>query len=113
VFGYSAGMKMRLSIARALMADPALMILDEPTRSLDPVASRFATGLFRRLADEGRAVLHSNHRLDEITAISDRVVAIVHGRVVFYGPPGELGTSPRESADELATLLERAAGKAP
>jgi ABC-2 type transport system ATP-binding protein len=112
VFGYSAGMKMRLSIGRALVGDPALVILDEPTRSLDPVASRFAIGLFRRLADEGRAVLFSNHRLDEVTRIADQVVAIVHGRAVFSGTPAELGTSALESADALAALLEREAGSA-
>jgi ABC-2 type transport system ATP-binding protein len=113
VFGYSAGMKMRLSIARSLMGDPALLILDEPTRSLDPVASRFATNLFRRLADEGRAVLLSNHRLEEVTSVSDRIVAIVHGRVVFSGTPKDLGTSSAEAADALTRLLEQSSSEPP
>lgn len=110
VFGYSAGMKMRLSIARALTGDPALIVLDEPTRSLDPIVSRFAMGLFRRLADEGRGVLLSNHRLDEVIAASDRIVAIVDGAVCFSGTPADLGTSRGEAAQALSDLLEREAG---
>lgn len=113
VFGYSAGMKVRLSICRALLADPALVVLDEPTRSLDPVASRTATRLFRGLAEEGRAVLLSNHRLDEIVAICTRVVAIVHGEVRFEGPPSELAGSPGEASAALSDLLEREAAIRP
>jgi ABC-2 type transport system ATP-binding protein len=109
VFGYSAGMKARLSICRALMADPPLVVLDEPTRSLDPVASRSATRLFRGLADEGRAVLLSNHRLDEVVAICDRIVAIVHGRVCFTGTVDQLAPTPAEAATSLSELLEREA----
>jgi ABC-2 type transport system ATP-binding protein len=107
VFGYSAGMKMRLSIARAMMADPPLLVLDEPTRSLDPLASRSTMRLFRSLADEGRAVLLSNHRLDEVVAVCTRIVAIVHGRVAFTGRPSDLGDSPQEIATALGDLLER------
>ena len=107
VFGYSAGMKMRLSIARAMMADPPLLVLDEPTRSLDPVASRFTVRLFRQLADGGRAILLSNHRLDEVVAVCTRIVAIVHGRVRFFGHPDDLGSTSGEAAGALSDLLER------
>lgn len=109
VFGYSAGMKMRLSIARAMMADPPLLILDEPTRSLDPVASRFTIRLFGDLAQEGRALLLSSHRLDEVVAVCSRIVAIVHGRVCFTGTPRELGESRSEAASALSDILEREA----
>jgi ABC-2 type transport system ATP-binding protein len=109
VFGYSAGMKMRLSIARAMMADPPFLVLDEPTRSLDPVASRFTMRLFRQLADGDRAILLSNHRLDEVVAVCTRIVAIVHGRVCFFGTPGELGQSAGEAALALSDLLEHEA----
>jgi ABC-type multidrug transport system ATPase subunit len=109
VFGYSAGMKMRLSICRALIANPPLIVLDEPTRSLDPIASRTTLRLFRDLADDGRAILLSNHRLDEIVAICTRIVAIVHGQVRFAGAPSELGMSAGDAATALSDLLEREA----
>jgi ABC-2 type transport system ATP-binding protein len=107
VFGFSAGMKMRLSIARAMMAEPPLLVLDEPTRSLDPLASRSTMRLFRSLADDGRAVLLSNHRLDEVVAVCTRIVAIVKGRVAFSGRPQDLADSPQEIATALGDLLER------
>jgi ABC-2 type transport system ATP-binding protein len=112
VFGYSAGMKMRLSIARAMMSDPPLLILDEPTRSLDPVASRVTLKLFREIAEGDRAVLLSSHRLDEIVAICDTVVAIVSGRVSFVGSPTQLGGSGAEAVAALSDLLEREASRA-
>lgn len=107
VFGYSAGMRMRLSIARALMADPALVVLDEPTRSLDPVASRDMTALMAELAAQGRAVLLSNHRLEEVAEVCTRVVAVVHGQVRFCGTPSELDASPAGAARAMSDLLER------
>ncbi len=113
VFGYSAGMKVRLSICRALLADPSLIVMDEPTRSLDPIASRAALQLFRDLADGGRAVLLSNHRLDEIVAVCTRVVVIVHGRVRFDGAPNDLAGSSGEAATALSDLLERESAAVP
>jgi len=110
VFGYSAGMKARLSLARALMANPPLMILDEPTRSLDPVASRGAMRLFQGLADQGRSVLLSNHRLDEVVGVCTRIVAIVAGTVRFHGSAADLGTNPQTAARALSDLLEREVG---
>lgn len=87
VFGYSSGMRSRLNIARSLLADPPVLVLDEPTRSLDPVASAEVGTLLRGLADRGRAVLLSSHRLDEVAAICDRVVVVVGGTVRYTGPP--------------------------
>lgn len=107
VFGYSAGMRMRLSIARALMPDPPLIILDEPTRSLDPVASRFTSSLMTDLAAQGRAVLLSNHRLEEVVSTCDQVVAVVHGQVRFYGAPSDLAGPSSGAAAALSDLLER------
>ncbi len=107
VFGYSAGMRMRLSIGRALMADPPLIVLDEPTRSLDPVASRFTSRLLGDLASEGRAILLSNHRLDEVVETCSQVAAIVHGQLRFLGPPQGFAESPGSAATALSDLLER------
>lgn len=89
-FGYSAGMRSRLSLARAMLMDPPLLLLDEPTRSLDPVAALQVGKLLRGLAESGRAVLFSSHRLDEIGTICDRVVALVDGEVRFTGTAKDL-----------------------
>lgn len=110
VFGYSAGMRMRLSIARALMPDPPLVILDEPTRSLDPIASRLTGSMIGGLAAQGRAVLVSNHRLEEVVTTCDRVVAIVHGQVRYAGATSELAGAATGAARALSDLLEREAG---
>ncbi|MEX1133486.1 MAG: ABC transporter ATP-binding protein [Acidimicrobiia bacterium] len=105
VFGYSAGMRMRLSLARALMANPLLVLLDEPTRSLDPVASSQASSLFRKLAADGHGVIVSNHRLDEVVAVCDRVVALVDGRIRFDGAPSELESADSGAQAALVALL--------
>lgn len=104
VFGYSAGMKVRLSIARALMAQPGLLVLDEPTRSLDPVAGRHIGNLLQQFASDGAAVLLSSHRLDEVVEVCDRIVALVDGAVRFDGSPGDLGTD-ASRVTALAALL--------
>ena len=86
VFGYSAGMRTRLSLARALLVDPPVLILDEPTRSLDPVATKEVGSMLQARAREGRAVLLSSHRLDEVADVCDQVVALVSGSVRYFGP---------------------------
>jgi ABC-2 type transport system ATP-binding protein len=110
VFAYSAGMRMRLSLARALMGNPHLIVLDEPTRSLDPLASRFTGRLFQRLASEGHAILLSSHRLDEVVTVCHRLVAIVDGEVRYRGVPAELERTEGGAAAALGDLLEREAG---
>lgn len=92
VFGYSTGMKARLNIGRALMADPQVLILDEPTRSLDPVAREQMADLIRDLAEGGRAVLLASHDLDEVVAVCDRIAVLVGGTIRFEGSPTELVT---------------------
>jgi ABC-2 type transport system ATP-binding protein len=90
VFGYSSGMRARLSLARALLADPPLLVLDEPSRSLDPVASLQMGERLRSSAAQGRTILFSSHRLDEITTFCDRVVVLIDGGVRFVGAPDGL-----------------------
>lgn len=89
VFGYSSGMKSKLGLARALVGSPDLLVLDEPTRSLDPVATSEAHTVIAEAAAAGAAVLLSSHRLDEVTTVCDRVVLVVGGEARFTGPPGE------------------------
>ena len=101
VFGYSSGMKARLNLARALMHEPPLLILDEPTRSLDPVVSEQIGRLIRAQADAGRAVLMSSHRLDEVAAWCDRLVVLIEGRVRFSGTTADLVD---DQGDQLAAL---------
>lgn len=87
---YSLGMKQRLGIAAALLRDPDLLILDEPTNGLDPAGIVEIRDLLVRLGSEGRTVLVSSHLLAEIQAACDRLVIIQRGRLVFEGPMYEL-----------------------
>ncbi len=93
VFGYSAGMRARLALARALIAEPRLLLLDEPTRSLDPSASVDVLDAIRGLADVGHAVLIASHRLNEVVTGCDRAVLLIDGRVHYDGSPDDLITA--------------------
>jgi ABC-type multidrug transport system ATPase subunit len=106
VFGYSSGMRARLNLARALLHEPPVLVLDEPTRSLDPVMSDDVGRLLRAQADAGRAVLLSSHRLDEVAAWCDRVVALVDGTIRFDGTVAELEASGDRDAGLLRLLTE-------
>lgn len=87
---YSQGMKQRLGIAAALLKDPDLLILDEPTNGLDPAGMVEMRTLIRRLGTGERTVLLSSHLLAEVQQICDRVGVISKGRLVFEGSVDEL-----------------------
>lgn len=87
---YSLGMKQRLGIAAALLPDPELLILDEPTNGLDPAGIVEIRTLLQGLGRSGRTVLVSSHLMAEIEAACDWVVVIRFGTLVFSGPIGEL-----------------------
>src|SRR5437867_10465463 len=93
VSSYSLGMRQRLGVARALLADPELLILDEPTNGLDPAGIHEFRGMIRGLVAEGRTVLLSSHLLDEVEKICDAVAIVDHGRVVMQGSLAELTAS--------------------
>lgn len=76
--GYSTGMKQRHALATALLADPELLILDEPANGLDPDGIRWLRELLRSLADEGRTVLVSSHLLAEVEQMADDIVILQH-----------------------------------
>lgn len=87
---YSLGMKQRLGIALALLPDPDLLILDEPTNGLDPQGIVEIRSLLMQLGASGRTVFVSSHLLAEIQAACDSIVMIDHGGVVFSGPMADL-----------------------
>lgn len=88
---YSTGMRQRLSLARVLLHDPAVLLLDEPTASLDPVAARHVRGLIADLgADSGRTVVLCTHDLAEAERLCDRVAILEHGRIKTLGTPHDL-----------------------
>ncbi len=87
---YSKGMRQRLALARALLHDPALLFLDEPTAGLDPVAARAVADRVRALRAEGRGIVLCTHDLNQAQALCDRVVVLEHGAVVAEGAPSEL-----------------------
>ena len=83
-------MKQRLGVASALLGDPELLVLDEPTNGLDPAGMADMRSLVRRLGDEGRAVLLSSHLLGEVQQVCDRVGIISGGRLIAESTVAEL-----------------------
>ena len=87
----SGGQERRLDVALALVGDPELLFLDEPTTGFDPSARRQAWEVIRTLRELGKTVFLTTHYMDEAQALADRVAIIVGGAIVAQGPPGELG----------------------
>ncbi len=87
---FSLGMKQRLGIAAALLPDPELLVLDEPTNGLDPAGIVEVRGLLRRLGASGRTVLVSSHLLSEIQAACDHLVVVRPRELVYAGPTADL-----------------------
>ncbi|MDN3286056.1 ATP-binding cassette domain-containing protein [Streptomyces thermocarboxydus] len=86
---YSLGMRQRLGIAAALLGDPEVLMLDEPSNGLDPEGIVWIRGLLRRLADEGRAVLVSSHLMNETASFADHLVVLGRGRLLADTPMRE------------------------
>ena len=101
-------MKQRLGIAAALLPDPELLVLDEPTNGLDPTGIREVRILLRSLADRGTTVLVSSHLLEELQQMCDDVVIIREGRLLFAGAVGGLVVS---QAADLAVVPENPADR--
>jgi ABC-type multidrug transport system ATPase subunit len=115
---YSLGMKQRLGVAAALLKEPELLILDEPTNGLDPRGMAEMRSLIRRLGTGERTVLLSSHLLSEVEQICDRVGVIRRGRLVAEGTVAELRggggllvrAEPLEQAAAVAARLEEVEG---
>jgi sodium transport system ATP-binding protein len=90
VEGFSQGERVKTAIARALVHDPANVLLDEPTNGLDVMATRGLRDFLRGLKAAGRCVLLSTHVMQEVAALCDRIVVIGGGRVIADGTPDEL-----------------------
>ncbi|MBK1612619.1 ABC transporter ATP-binding protein [Rubrivivax gelatinosus] len=89
--GFSQGERMKTALARALVHDPANIVLDEPTNGLDVLATRALRETLRRLRDQtGKCIVFSTHVMQEVERLCDRVVVIAHGRVVANGSVDEL-----------------------
>jgi len=100
---YSLGNRQRLAIAAALLADPELLLLDEPGNGLDPIGTRDLRRFLRNLAAEGKTVFLSSHQLGELEQVCDAVVMIQRGRLLFEGPLEAL----LESGSRLVAVAER------
>jgi ABC-2 type transport system ATP-binding protein len=86
----SGGQKQRLAVALALVGDPELVFLDEPTTGLDPQSRRQLWDILRRFKAQGRTILITTHYMDEAERLCDRVAVVDHGRVIALGSPSEL-----------------------
>jgi ABC-type multidrug transport system ATPase subunit len=114
----SGGMRQSLSFAIALLSEPPVLILDEPTSNLDAQARTDFLNLVSAYKDAGKTVLFSSHRLDEVDLLADRALFMKAGRVIFEDRPGNLGETlglkvkinlviPESSIEEAQSLLLR------
>ncbi len=101
VGGYSLGMRQRLGLATALLGDPGILVLDEPSNGLDPEGIKWMRMLLRAFADEGRTVLVSSHLLLEIQQTADRLLILARGKLVFDG-----GIEDLADPNEYATVVD-------
>ncbi len=109
---YSLGMRQRLGVARCLLCDPELLILDEPVNGLDPAGILEFRNLIRELVAEGRTVLLSSHLLDEVEKTCDVAAIVDNGRVIAQGPIADLVSTQTREIDIDAAPRVRAAGPA-
>jgi ABC-2 type transport system ATP-binding protein len=112
VGGFSLGMRQRLGLAAALLGEPDVLVLDEPSNGLDPEGVQWLRAFIRAQADDGRTVLVSSHLLSEVAQIVDHVVILDRGRLVASAPLAELTTRSAvvvrtPEAARLCTELDR------
>jgi ABC-2 type transport system ATP-binding protein len=105
----SGGQRRRLDLALALIGDPDLIFLDEPTTGFDPNARRRSWEAIERLRTLGKTILLTSHYLDEVQRLADRVVVLADGLIVAEGPPSSLGGRDVSEAEVLFRLPDGAA----
>lgn len=107
--GLSHGENTKVALARALLHDPANILLDEPTTGLDVMSTRAVRELIVQLRARGKCVVFSSHVMQEVAAVSDRIVVVSAGRVVASGTPAELRRS--TGLDDLEDVFVALAGR--
>lgn len=108
VSSYSQGMRQRLGVARCLLADPELLILDEPMNGLDPAGMEEFRTMIRALVAEGRTVVFSSHLLDEVEKTCDEIAIVDQGRIVTQGDLAQLTRGGEPSILVASSETERA-----
>ncbi len=108
VSGYSKGMQQRLGLAQAMLHQPALIILDEPTDGVDPIGRKEIRDILRGLADDGTSVFLNSHLLQEVELICDSVAILTEGRVCRTGSVRELTKALGESPVVFRVVTDRA-----
>jgi polar amino acid transport system ATP-binding protein len=103
----SGGEAQRVAIARALATDPPLLLMDEPTASLDPARRNELGDTLRGLAGSGRSLLLTSHDDDFVRDFATRVIVLHNGRVVESGPPGDVLVRPQHEATQRLLQVER------
>ena len=93
LFGFSGGMMQRLSIARAMMHDPSLLFLDEPSAGLDPQTRLLLSDMVRDYNARGKTILLTTHNMEEADTLCHRIAIVDHGKVIAVGSPQELKRS--------------------
>jgi ABC-2 type transport system ATP-binding protein len=88
---YSLGMKQRLAIASALLGDPIILILDEPTNGLDPMGIAEIRELIRRIAADGKTIILASHLLDEVQKVCSHFAVLRKGDLIYSGVVGDVG----------------------
>ena len=112
---YSLGMKQRLAIASALLNDPIVLILDEPTNGLDPMGIAEIREIIKRIATDGKTIILASHMLDEVQKVCSHFAILRKGNLVHSGPVDDVGKGEERVEvvafhDDLALLLEGFAG---
>jgi len=90
IASYSSGMRQRVNIIRALLHDPEVIFLDEPTIALDPQSTRFIWDLIKQLKSRGRTIILTTHMMEEADELSDRICIIDQGKVIVADTPRAL-----------------------
>jgi ABC-2 type transport system ATP-binding protein len=103
VRGFSLGMRQRLGLAAALLTNPRLLVLDEPSNGLDPAGKKHVYGVLAKLAADGTAVMLSSHRMDDVESLCSEVTIVATGRVAFTGPISKLAAENRALDYRLLT----------
>ena len=114
---YSLGMKQRLAIASALVSDPIILILDEPTNGLDPMGIAEIREIVKRIAADGKTIILASHLLDEVQKVCTHFAVLRRGKLMHSGPVDEVGKGEEivevmAYHDDLSVLLQEFAGSA-